>query len=454
MKRYFEIQKLDEELRMVWGYASTETVDAQGETVSKAAMQDAWDDYMQFGNIREMHKASAVGVVKEYAFDDVGLKIGAHIVDDAAWAKVTAGVYKGFSIGGKKLPGGFDAETKTITKMKLTEISLVDRPCNPEALIEMFKVDGEVDQEDSAQSKLLALISKGDVSVERLLELAEKDSKVETPSTPAVKTAVQKLFASLADTGSIEKAMYSVGRLASLIDDLKWLTNDCAYEAEYEGDKSPIPGELAAAVSNLAGVLVRLAQEEVSELVASLNPTVEMPAVEVMGKLLELADKDGAVAKVADALDVVKVGARNSTADAGRIQKAHDLLAELGAACDATGTEKVQKSVGLDDSLHKAVDSGRIQKALQMAETVSAENGNLRKMLGEMSSELDDLKKRLADSPVAPKGVLKAIEKGDDVDPSLTTEETPVAVRKVDGSVDETATAIMKIHASGGRRIF
>jgi phage head maturation protease len=162
MKQYLEITKVDAEKRMVYGYASTDAVDSQGEIVSKAAIEGAWDDYMKFANIREMHGNSAAGIVKEHAFDDKGVFIGAKIVDDQAWAKVVEGVYKGFSIGGKKLKDGFDAMTKTITKMKLTEISLVDRPANPEALIHVFKFDGDVDAEahiddaDFTLAKMLA----------------------------------------------------------------------------------------------------------------------------------------------------------------------------------------------------------------------------------------------------------------------------------------------------------
>ncbi|HXA46050.1 MAG TPA: XkdF-like putative serine protease domain-containing protein [Burkholderiaceae bacterium] len=158
MKQYLEITKVDAEQRMVYGYASTDAIDSQGEIVSKAAIEGAWDDYMKFANIREMHGNSAAGIVKEHAFDDKGVFIGAKIVDDQAWAKVVEGVYKGFSIGGKKLKDGFDAVTKTITKMKLTEISLVDRPANPEALIHVFKFDGDVDGDDadSVLTKMLA----------------------------------------------------------------------------------------------------------------------------------------------------------------------------------------------------------------------------------------------------------------------------------------------------------
>ena len=103
MRLYGNIQKVDAEQRMVFGYASTEATDGHGETVLKSAIEAALDDYMEFANIREMHALSAVGVAEEASVDEKGLWIGAKIVDDVAWAKVTSGVYKGFSIGGKTL---------------------------------------------------------------------------------------------------------------------------------------------------------------------------------------------------------------------------------------------------------------------------------------------------------------------------------------------------------------
>ena len=63
------------------------------------------------------------------------------MVDDDAWAKVKEGVYKGLSIGGRVTAR--DAINKAlITGVELTEISLVDRPANPEALIDPYKAAG------------------------------------------------------------------------------------------------------------------------------------------------------------------------------------------------------------------------------------------------------------------------------------------------------------------------
>jgi HK97 family phage prohead protease len=138
---YAPIEKIDREERMVYGYASTEALDSQGEVVRKEALAAALPDYMRFANIREMHQPSAVGVAEEAAIDDKGLWIRAKVVDDEAWKKVLERVYKGFSIGG--IVTRRDAgDPKVITGLSLAEISLVDRPANPEALFAVYKAAG------------------------------------------------------------------------------------------------------------------------------------------------------------------------------------------------------------------------------------------------------------------------------------------------------------------------
>ena len=139
MRFYWPIAKVDAEQRMVWGYASTEAEDDQGETVTRAALAAALDDYMRFANIREMHRLSAVGVATEAAIDDKGLYIGAKIIDADAWEKVIEGVYKGFSIGGR-ITARDSADRRLITGLRLTEISVVDRPANPEAVFDCWKL--------------------------------------------------------------------------------------------------------------------------------------------------------------------------------------------------------------------------------------------------------------------------------------------------------------------------
>jgi HK97 family phage prohead protease len=142
MRFYGTITKIDTDQRMVWGYASTEAEDGQGEIVRREALAAALADYMRFANIREMHRNSAVGIATEAELDDKGLYLGAKIVDDDAWAKVVEGVYKGFSIGGK-VTARDPADRNVITGVSLTEISVVDRPANPEAVFDCWKAAGD-----------------------------------------------------------------------------------------------------------------------------------------------------------------------------------------------------------------------------------------------------------------------------------------------------------------------
>jgi HK97 family phage prohead protease len=138
MRLYAPIAKLDEEQRLVLGYASTEALDSQGEIIRREAIEAALPQYMRFANIREMHQPSAVGVAEAADIDAKGLYLVAKVIDDDAWRKVKAGVYKGFSIGGRALERDA-ADRRVVTRLELSEISLVDRPANPEAVIDLYK---------------------------------------------------------------------------------------------------------------------------------------------------------------------------------------------------------------------------------------------------------------------------------------------------------------------------
>ena len=144
MKLYAELSKSEKQpdgSLHVWGYASAASADSVGETVTAEAMKAALPDYMKWGNVREMHQLSAVGTALEATVQEDGRTyFGAHVVDPVAVKKVESGVYKGFSIGGKVTSRDLLKKT-TVTGIRLNEISLVDRPCHPEAEITLFKVD-------------------------------------------------------------------------------------------------------------------------------------------------------------------------------------------------------------------------------------------------------------------------------------------------------------------------
>ena len=154
MKHLFaQLAKIDLARHEVWGIATAEVVDKEGEIFdyesSKPYFQ-AWSDEIakatdgkSLGNVREMHAPSAVGKLVALDFDDElkQVRVGARIVDDTAWQKCTLGVYTGFSIGGAYVKAWKDGEYTRFTARPI-EISVVDNPCVPGAHFTAVKADG------------------------------------------------------------------------------------------------------------------------------------------------------------------------------------------------------------------------------------------------------------------------------------------------------------------------
>ena len=275
MRFYWPIAKVDAERRMVWGYASTEAEDDQGETVSREALAAALDDYMRFANIREMHQPSAVGVAKEAAVDDKGLYLGAKIVDEDAWQKVVEGVYKGFSIGGR-VTARDPADRRLITALRLTEISVVDRPANPEAMFDCWKLSAGPETGGSMATNAATTGSPVQVwdcgvaghrhpakaEAVRCLEGHEAAAAMGDNDGPAARASKQGGAAGMA-----RKSLAEIGHLAQIIIDLDWLSDRIAIEAAMEADESLLETRLPGIVAELCDFLRSLVAEESAELV-------------------------------------------------------------------------------------------------------------------------------------------------------------------------------------------
>jgi len=140
------IGKVDQERRIVSGFATLDNVDKQNDIVTTEASLAAFKKFR--GNLREMHQPSAVGKVVSFKEDRYfdpqtkkfysGVYVSAYVSKGAqdTWEKVLDGTLTGFSIGGniKKFDDEFDDKMdKTIRVIKeydLHELSLVDNPAN------------------------------------------------------------------------------------------------------------------------------------------------------------------------------------------------------------------------------------------------------------------------------------------------------------------------------------
>lgn len=406
MKLYAEISKTesqDDGTIKVWGYASSEAVDSDGETVTAEAMKAAIPDYMKWGAVREMHQPSAAGTAIECRVEDDGRTLfGAHIVDSEAVKKVQANVYKGFSIGGKVTSR--DELNKSIIKgLRLVEISLVDRPANPEAVITVCKLDGDHEQE-SAVDALAELLNKGAISADRLLELA----KAEIPAE------------------DVQKGLFAVSRFAEILSSLSDFCASSEWELQREGDSSPVPQALRDWLKEGAKILQDMAAEEVAEMMSELQSLAQQSA----GPDLVLADKTG---------DLAKAGAKFSTAAREKLAKAHQAIREAGDHLASTGYDK-----DCDDE-----DGSKADTAADLAK-VAGERDLAKAEAVKIAAERDALQKRVKELEALPapgKAFLRAVAKGEDTgtDDDPASKVAPVIDHR--GDINEAATLIKMIRA-------
>lgn len=429
---YASIEKVEDQddgTVKVWGYASTGDQDSDGETVTPDAMKAALPDYMKFGAVREMHQSTAAGTAIEAEVQDTGKTwFGAHIVDPVAVKKVHTGVYKGFSIGGKVTERD-TADKKIIKGLNLIEVSLVDRPANPNAVFTMYKAAGTPADEVDALAELL---DAGTVTPGQLLAYAGELQKA-------------------AEADNVKKGMYQLEMFSSVLQSVGYLVSDTAWDAEYEGDNSLLPAALFAWFKQGVELFRQLTIEETEELIADLQTRVGAQDV------VSLAEK------AAGADDLQKRGARFSKSTKAALKAAHDACKAADTALVALKYEEAEDEPEADPDAEpaaKAAPAADPADAPAKAASVSDTDGTtLRKSLEDAlariekaEQELDTLRKTAAPgkallkafkgNPTAP----TAVSKSEDV--TADNELAPAEVAPPEGTPERAVYEMRKVFAS------
>lgn len=383
-KLYAEIAKMeaqDDGTVKVWGYASSEAVDSDGEVIAAEAMKAAIPDYMKFGAVREMHGSNAAGTAIEINVEDDGRTFfGAHIVDPVAVTKVKTGVYKGFSIGGS-VTSRDELNKSQITGLKLTEISLVDRPANPDAVFTCFKADKPKDEEEAAD--------KGDKPSDKSTEeedenpkdgdkgpkTEDKDDKDDGKKDEAEKSAsvelseseIAILKAALAKAEKskdepVAKSMWQVKSLADVLASLKWLIEDAIYDDVDAAVIAQIKESAGSLAESLKALTVSEADKLVDGLAAKADKSDDLAKAESADELAKAQDalkkSNDALAKAQAEIESLKKQAAPPKGSTKAIGKAED-----NGEDPLKGFQPIVKNDGsLDDvaTLVKAAQSGRL----------------------------------------------------------------------------------------------
>jgi hypothetical protein len=159
-------EKQEDGTLLVYGKATDDSIDIDQQICDAGWLETAMPQWFKTGgNIREQHSNIAAGVAKELDSKPDGHYISALVVDPVSVKKVETGVLKGFSIGirAPRIVRDTKAANGRIIDGQIVEISLVDRPANPNAKLMLAKsVNGK----------------KGLVQVEELTELLNETQTV------------------------------------------------------------------------------------------------------------------------------------------------------------------------------------------------------------------------------------------------------------------------------------
>nr|DAU11956.1 MAG TPA: prohead serine protease [Caudoviricetes sp.] len=382
-KLYAEIAKMeaqDDGTVKVWGYASSEAVDSDGEIIAAEAMKAAIPDYMKFGAVREMHGSNAAGTAIEINVEDDGRTFfGAHIVDPVAVTKVKTGVYKGFSIGGS-VTARDELNKSQITGLKLTEISLVDRPANPDAVFTCYKADKpkdeeEADKDDKPSNKSAEEEGEKPKDGDKEPEAEDKDDKDDDKEDETEKSAsvnlseseIAILKAVLAKAEKpkdepVAKSMWQVKSLADVLMSLKWLIEDAAYDNIDEAVIAQIKESAGSLAESLKALTVSEADKLVDGLAAKADKSDDLAKAESVDELAKAQDalkkSNEALVKAQAEIESLKKQAAPPKGSTKAISKAEDNGEDL-----LKGFEPIVKNDGsLDDvaTLIKAKQTGRL----------------------------------------------------------------------------------------------
>lgn len=375
-KLYAEIAKMeaqDDGTVKVWGYASSEAVDSDGEVIAAEAMKAAIPDYMKFGAVREMHGSNAAGTAIEINVEDDGRTFfGAHIVDPVAVTKVKTGVYKGFSIGGS-VTARDELNKSQITGLKLTEISLVDRPANPDAVFTCFKADKpkdeeEADKDDKPSDKTdetPAEKADGDKVDDKEDDKEDEAEKSVSVNLSESEIAILKAVLAKAEKPKDEpvaKSIYQVKSLTDVLISLKWLIDD----ANYGSVDKDITAQIKELAASLAESLKALTASEADKLVDGLSAKADksddLAKAESVDELAKAQDalkkSNDALAKAQAEIESLKKQAAPPKGSTKAISKAED-----NGEDPLKGFQPIVKNDGtLDDvaTLVKAAQTGRL----------------------------------------------------------------------------------------------
>jgi archaellum component FlaC len=365
------IGKVDQERRIVSGFATLDNVDKQDDIVTTEASLEAFRKFR--GNLREMHQPMAVGKIVSFKEDRYfepqskkfysGVYVSAYVSKGAqdTWEKVLDGTLTGFSIGGNitksddQFDEKLDKSVRIIKEYELFELSLVDNPANQFAnVISIEKVDGK--------NTVSGYLSKTEVKnvfwdSENDIVLVSEDDSADSPTSGRPMKNIG--FVEKSDSENTEKIKF-------LVDSAKGIRTIKMTEEE-----NPMTEETT---------IVEAPGAETVELVENVEVAPEAAAVAVEEAPVEVPTEDTPATEPA-------AEAASEAEEAPVVEEAND---SVDAVVNAT--EEVAKAVSsINENLTNAL-SNLADTVKSMQTTVEAITKSLEAVTGEVKSVSNEVK--------------------------------------------------------------
>ena len=347
-QRFLPITKVDEDERMVYGYASTPDLDSDGEVIKVEAMEKALPAYLKFPTIREMHQPKAIGKTQSAEIDSKGMYIGAKIVADDAWKLVKEGVYKAFSIGGNVVK----RVGNVIQELDLVEISLVDVPANKSAVIELWKA-GKIDKNAETVYSLTNLMiqvkdtisyyeymGKNTKKLSKLLEMLKELIVVEAQEPESNEMKMSQMIDTLKNMDFADNKFANIIREGVISAMKKSIEKVDEVEEVVETPTEETPEEAEPTVETEGGSPTEATEEEAEE--TEEEPTADEKitmANQTLEKLSTPVEKKQDLAKTVN--NIASTVAKMASQMEESMKKIDERLAELEAMPAATKSKSV-----------------------------------------------------------------------------------------------------------------
>lgn len=237
--------------RLVTGTVSTERVDLDGQIADYGWAKKEAQAWFDIANVREQHTRNAVGKGLDLQLDDSNktISLTAKVVDPVAITKLDEGIYTGFSFGAKNVPGNPIKVVKDaaapggrIVGGKWVEISLADRPANPDAVLTIAKSASGLGADALPLETTEALAEIVDADVETVAEPDEAksagekqltgDEAIHNDALSGARAAIRQLIQQ--EAGEAEPGnTYQIGYLVDSLQSLDCFESSEAFEDQY-----------------------------------------------------------------------------------------------------------------------------------------------------------------------------------------------------------------------------